>query len=250
LAQALPGSRKVQRPPYRRISKTRMTARLVLLAALAAPAAAFQLRKANSTAPASYDCYTEKGTGYVGLTDRSASGRTCKNWLKQEKYAPGADGIGNHHYCRNPEGSKEKPWCFTVDPTKDWEFCEVSKCAEEAADPKPWKAPDGSKSEAEEAKGPCEYTKPDKPGFVEKEAGRSCEDSKGDTVWLITGKHFTVADPAGCEKECLMLPGSKQFTFWTGDSSEDRKGNCGCYRTCVLKAKSLTVDGPTVYDLV
>ena len=31
------------------------------------------------------------------------------------------------NYCRNPDSSEE-PWCYTTDPNKKWEYCDVCKC--------------------------------------------------------------------------------------------------------------------------
>merc|ERR1719161_2854441 len=107
------------------------------------------------------------------------SGRTCKKWSDQDKYPMGGN-LGNHNYCRNPSGEKDKPWCYTVDPAKEWEFCEVPECAKEAAAPKPWTAPDGAKSKGSK---PCEYKPPNNPGFKLFEADRSCSDNRGDTWW-------------------------------------------------------------------
>ncbi|CAK0803123.1 unnamed protein product, partial [Prorocentrum cordatum] len=80
------------------------------------------------------------------------TGRKCKNWLAQGAYSATLPGIGNHQYCRNPSGEKEKPWCFTVDPAVEWGFCDVKQCPEDGAAAEPWVAPEGSKSEGE---GPC-----------------------------------------------------------------------------------------------
>merc|ERR1719352_2205966 len=122
-----------------------------------------------------FDCYGGKGAAYQGLKDISTSGRECMNWVKQGKEK--GEGIGNHNYCRNPGGKKDKPWCYTVDPAVEWEFCEVPKCAKEAETPKPFVAPDGAKSKGSK---PCEYKPPDVPGYKEHEAGRACMDNKGD----------------------------------------------------------------------
>merc|ERR1719335_1427911 len=77
-----------------------------------------------------FDCYKGKGEDYVGLVNLGESGRNCMNWLDQGKYKSTTKGIGGHNYCRNPNGDKERPWCYTVDPDQKWEFCEVPKCKE------------------------------------------------------------------------------------------------------------------------
>jgi len=100
----------------------------------------------------------EKGGGmgksYRGLMQHTASGRVCKKWTeakKKEAFKPIADssepvdhekpegtkkttwgnGVGNHNFCRNPDQSEEKPWCYTEDPNPDHhkEVCEIPVCA-------------------------------------------------------------------------------------------------------------------------
>ena len=31
-------------------------------------------------------------------------------------------------FCRDPDGVKGAPWCFTTDPDRKWEFCDVREC--------------------------------------------------------------------------------------------------------------------------
>lgn len=33
------------------------------------------------------------------------------------------------NYCRNPDGEL-RPWCFTMSPTKRWEYCNIPRCSE------------------------------------------------------------------------------------------------------------------------
>merc|ERR1719321_422381 len=82
-------------------------------------------------------CYDEsdKGKGYRGLVTSTSSGRTCQVWTKDKPHSISIDpstsnGVGNHNYCRNPDGSEEKPWCYTADPSPEHkkETCEVPVC--------------------------------------------------------------------------------------------------------------------------
>jgi len=81
-------------------------------------------------------CFDEedKGETYRGLVTSTSSGRTCQKWLDDKPHKTGqeptAPGLGNHNFCRNPDGSEEKPWCFTQDPTIERETCNVPKCGE------------------------------------------------------------------------------------------------------------------------
>merc|ERR1719473_2633071 len=88
-------------------------------------------------------CYDEKdkGKGYRGLVTSTNSGRTCQVWTKDkphkiDKEPSQENGLGNHNYCRNPDGSEDKPWCYTMDPSPDHkkETCEVPKCTGPARD--------------------------------------------------------------------------------------------------------------------
>ena len=38
--------------------------------------------------------------------------------------------IGDHNYCRQPEIDGARAWCYTMDPDKRWEYCDVPECHE------------------------------------------------------------------------------------------------------------------------
>ena len=87
------------------------------------------------------DCveWGSRGENYRGNVSQTTSGRTCQFWSKQtphqhrhyteeniEKY-----GVGDHNFCRNPVPelpASERPWCYTTDKSKKWEFCNVPVC--------------------------------------------------------------------------------------------------------------------------
>lgn len=81
-------------------------------------------------------CYDEEDMGetYRGLVTSTSSGRTCQKWLDDKPHKTGQEpsgpGLGNHNFCRNPDGSEKKPWCFTQDPAVERETCNVPKCEE------------------------------------------------------------------------------------------------------------------------
>nr|O18783.1 RecName: Full=Plasminogen; Contains: RecName: Full=Plasmin heavy chain A; Contains: RecName: Full=Activation peptide; Contains: RecName: Full=Plasmin heavy chain A, short form; Contains: RecName: Full=Plasmin light chain B; Flags: Precursor [Notamacropus eugenii]AAB65760.1 plasminogen [Notamacropus eugenii] len=84
--------------------------------------------------PVIQECYEGKGENYRGTTSTTISGKKCQAWSSMTPHQhkktpdnfPNADLIRN--YCRNPDGDKS-PWCYTMDPTVRWEFCNLEKCS-------------------------------------------------------------------------------------------------------------------------
>lgn len=44
------------------------------------------------------------------------------------------------NYCRNPDG-EPRPWCFTTDPNKRWEYCDIPRCSKFGSYPIHWAPP-------------------------------------------------------------------------------------------------------------
>ena len=76
---------------------------------------------------------TTKGTDYNGMVNTTKSGRTCQAWNSNYPHKPNAEVSGqvqNLHGnpCRNPNNSPFGLWCYTTDPEKRWEECDVPTC--------------------------------------------------------------------------------------------------------------------------
>ncbi|XP_030627339.1 plasminogen [Chanos chanos] len=83
------------------------------------------------------ECLQGTGTDYRGTKSKTASGRTCQRWEATYPHKPNitpkthpkADLESN--FCRNPDGDQKGPWCYTTDPEKRWENCDIQDCTEE-----------------------------------------------------------------------------------------------------------------------
>ncbi|XP_062267408.1 plasminogen isoform X2 [Platichthys flesus] len=84
--------------------------------------------------PEEDDCYVGDGTSYRGITSETISGKKCQSWSSMTPHShkktpqeyPAADLRRN--LCRNPEGDRA-PWCYTMDPSVRWEYCNLEKCS-------------------------------------------------------------------------------------------------------------------------
>ncbi|XP_039272402.1 plasminogen-like [Styela clava] len=90
-------------------------------------------------------CYTpdDLGRSYRGILAVSESGRTCQQWDLQAPHAHTRT-VCNHpesglinNYCRNPDNEPNGPWCYTTDPEKRWEYCEIPMCYPASTTPTP-----------------------------------------------------------------------------------------------------------------
>ncbi|XP_066171952.1 plasminogen-like isoform X1 [Sylvia atricapilla] len=79
------------------------------------------------------ECMQCNGEDYHGEVSRTESGLECQRWDAQEPHMHGF--ILKHYpekdlkmnYCRNPDGEL-RPWCFTTNPNKRWEYCNIPRC--------------------------------------------------------------------------------------------------------------------------
>lgn len=74
---------------------------------------------------------TETSREYVGTWNLTSSGIVCRQWTLQDEYDqsyfPDSTLEEAQNYCRDPDNSGYL-WCYTVDDSVSWEFCDLSKC--------------------------------------------------------------------------------------------------------------------------
>ncbi|XP_070550713.1 uncharacterized protein [Ptychodera flava] len=71
------------------------------------------------------ECYhSQDGSDYLGNVSMTVSGAACLNWIRYtpEEYPYG--GIGEHNYCRNPDGDGST-WCFISE--YDHDYCNIGR---------------------------------------------------------------------------------------------------------------------------
>ncbi|XP_059796858.1 plasminogen isoform X1 [Balaenoptera ricei] len=79
------------------------------------------------------ECMHCSGENYEGKISKTVSGLDCQAWDSQSPHAHGyipakfPNKNLKMNYCRNPDG-EPRPWCFTTDPSKRWEFCDIPRC--------------------------------------------------------------------------------------------------------------------------
>ncbi|XP_015354097.1 plasminogen isoform X1 [Marmota marmota marmota] len=83
------------------------------------------------------ECKTGNGKTYRGTVSKTKSGTVCQRWSASYPHKPNyspdkfpREGL-EENYCRNPDNDEKGPWCYTVDPEKRYEYCDIPECEEE-----------------------------------------------------------------------------------------------------------------------
>uniref|UniRef100_A0A669BG25 Plasminogen n=1 Tax=Oreochromis niloticus TaxID=8128 RepID=A0A669BG25_ORENI len=93
------------------------------------------------------DCVTNQGLAYRGTIAVTETGKTCQSWSAQTPQTHNRTPQNypckdlDNNYCRNPDNER-RPWCYTTDPATRWEYCNVTRCGNEAAPDDPVIPPD------------------------------------------------------------------------------------------------------------
>jgi len=91
----------------------------------------------EDSSPETCGCGEVKQSDYRGTINTTISGYECQMWnsispnTKARKYINAYPRAGlNENYCRNPSGKSKMPWCYTTDPSKRWEYCDIPTCGQ------------------------------------------------------------------------------------------------------------------------
>jgi len=94
-----------------------------------------QLQECEGSNPETCGCDVVLQDDYRGTISSTEDGYTCMNWESQSPHSHSRTaanypdkGLGDHNYCRNPDGEPRGAWCYTTDPSKRWSFCDVPSC--------------------------------------------------------------------------------------------------------------------------
>lgn len=73
-------------------------------------------------------CYYKDRISYTGNLNYTVNGISCQPWSKN----PFINNITYptliNNYCRNPQGTGLKPWCYTNHDRREWDYCLVEQC--------------------------------------------------------------------------------------------------------------------------
>ena len=80
-----------------------------------------------------YDCMVGAGTEYFGTARQTKRGVECKPWVEGGFSSKNHTHVGTHNHCRNPDGHATGVWCYTKNPYKEKDFCDVRQCTDQDA---------------------------------------------------------------------------------------------------------------------
>ena len=59
-------------------------------------------------------------------------GHVCQHWASQHPhehiYYPSKYPQLIENYCRNPDNTVTRPWCYTQSEDERWDFCQIKPC--------------------------------------------------------------------------------------------------------------------------
>ena len=93
--------------------------------------ATFQVLLRNTCMSPGCQTFGEDGKAvddYEGKVAKTTSGLECQMWSEQRPHKHRFGDLGEHNFCRNPDGWPHGVWCYTMDKKKRWELCDVPKC--------------------------------------------------------------------------------------------------------------------------
>uniref|UniRef100_A0A4W5PVE3 Macrophage stimulating 1 n=1 Tax=Hucho hucho TaxID=62062 RepID=A0A4W5PVE3_9TELE len=80
-------------------------------------------------------CIVDKGEDYRGKVFMTKNGHTCQQWWSKfphdHRWTPTATNGLELNYCRNPDRDRIGPWCYTNDPERRYESCNIPHCKDE-----------------------------------------------------------------------------------------------------------------------
>ncbi|XP_060606041.1 plasminogen-like [Ruditapes philippinarum] len=108
-----------------------------------------QLCQANGTwreatlSCGSSECINGSSEDYIGSRVCTVCGKMCQRWDSQSLWPhpftensmfPEYNVTLAHNYCRDPNGTRGAPWCYTEDNSTEWEFCGIPNCIDVTVD--------------------------------------------------------------------------------------------------------------------
>ena len=68
------------------------------------------------------------GRDYEGNTNTTIDGIPCQRWSDTYPWEHNFTDVGDHNFCRNPDGDSDGVWCYTTDPDIEYQYCSVPFC--------------------------------------------------------------------------------------------------------------------------